>query len=86
MATPTFAEVLSLARLLSTEEQHELVEALSEPQNNNSSNDPTFPPSIQRGVPVQDIRSLIAPFWSPDESADDIIDFIRQQRDEDRYL
>jgi hypothetical protein len=91
MGTPTFIEVLSLARSLSPEEQHDLIEALSEPESvphlqNSETQIPNLPSSIHRGLPVQDIHSLVAPFWPLEESADKIIDFIHKQREEDKYL
>ena len=38
----------------------------------------------QQTQPVDDISALKADFWPEDESADDLIDFIEQQRQEDR--
>lgn len=38
----------------------------------------------QQTQPVEDIADLQASFWPEDESADDIIEYIYQQRQEDR--
>lgn len=38
---------------------------------------------VKRTLPVQDLSQLKADFWPEDETADDINDFIEQQRQED---
>lgn len=84
MDKPTFAEVLTLARSLSVDEQHSLISTLSE-ELQEERETPDFPAAIHQAPPIDDINILVAPFWPEDESADDIIDFIRDQREQDRY-
>lgn len=38
----------------------------------------------QQTQPVDDISALKADFWPEDESADDFIEFVQRQRQEDR--
>jgi len=43
-----------------------------------------IPASVRRSQPVTSLDQLAAEFWPEDESADDINNFIAQQRTADR--
>lgn len=42
-----------------------------------------FPAGIKRTLPIQNLSQLKADFWPEDETADDINDYIEQQRRDD---
>jgi len=84
--TARVEHVLQAAQHLSPAEQLELIHALSQAllrQYQQTESD-AIPPHVKRSAPVTDLADLAADFWPEDESADDINDYIAQQRREDR--
>jgi hypothetical protein len=75
-------------------EQLELIRVISQSLQHNHLSPPDFwqPKTLeeiiqaQQTKPVSNIADLGADFWPQDESADDIIEYIYQQRREDRLL
>ena len=88
------ATVLGAAQQLSDEDQLVLIEALSHSLRQRyrrpildepvGALEETIPDGIARTRPVAHIDQLVTNFWPDDETADDINDFIAQQRAEDR--
>ncbi len=84
--TANVERVLQAAQHLSPVEQLELIQAISQSllrQYRQTESD-AIPPHVKRTAPVTDLAQLAADFWPEDESADDINDYIAQQRREDR--
>ncbi len=80
--TVSVEQVLQAAQRLSPAEQLELIRAISQSllrQYQRDSSD-AIPSHIKRTAPVTDLAQLAADFWPDDESADDINDYIAQQR------
>lgn len=93
MTTMTIQAVVAAAQQLSPTEQFELIQVLTRRLqqrflgSGSSSRSPqsiSFPEYIRRTPPVTSIAELAADFWPEDESADDINDYITQQRKSDR--
>jgi len=94
--TQELQTLIEKARKMSPSEQFELIAALSESLSHipypKSSPVADFEKSLtiediiqsQKTKPVTDIANLAADFWPDEESADDIITYIYQQRREDR--
>lgn len=84
--TASVDRVLQAAQHLSPAEQLELIQAISQSllQLYRQTEADTIPPSVKRTAPVVDLTQLAADFWPEDETADDINDYIAQQRREDR--
>jgi len=84
--TASVEHVLQAAQHLSPAEQLELIQAISQSllrQYRQTESD-AIPQHVKRTAPVTDLAQLAADFWPEDESADDINDYITQQRHEDR--
>lgn len=78
-------EVRIAARKLKPVDQLQLIqELLRDLQQNYYQPAHTIPASVRRAAPVSDLAELAADFWPEDETADDINDFIAQQRATDR--
>jgi hypothetical protein len=84
--TASAERVFQEAQDLSPAEQLELIQALSQSllRQYRQAEADTIPQHIKRTAPVNDLAQLGADFWPEDESADDINDYIAQQRREDR--
>jgi hypothetical protein len=84
--TASVERVLQVVRHLSTAEQLELIQAISQSllHQYQQPSPNSIPPSVKRTPPVSDLAQLAADFWPEDESADDINDYVAQQRHEDR--
>jgi hypothetical protein len=84
--TTSVEHVLQAAQHLSPAEQLELIQAISQSllrQYRQTESD-VIPQYVKRTAPITDLAQLAADFWPEDESADDINDYIAQQRREDR--
>lgn len=78
--------VFQAVQSLSPAEQLELIQAISKSlqyQYQQADSD-AIPQSVKRTAPVADLAQLAADFWPEDESADDVNDYLRQQRNEDQ--
>lgn len=81
----TVDDVRAAARQLPPVEQLQLIQDLlqgiaqSYPQTGS-----TIPATVRRAPPVTTLDDLVAPFWPEDETADQINDYIGQQRAADR--
>lgn len=84
--TASVERVLQVAQHLSPAEQLELIQAISQSllRQYRQTRTDTIPHDVRRTAPVTDLAQLVADFWPEDESADDINDYIAQQRREDR--
>jgi hypothetical protein len=84
--TASVERVLQAAQHLSPAEQLELIQAISQSllQRYRQVEVDAIPQSVKRTAPVTELAQLAADFWPEDESADDINDYIMQQRREDR--
>lgn len=93
--TPKLQNLIEAAQELSPLEKIELIQAVSQLlsehyQRELPATDFWQPRSIEQIAqaqsvpPVEDISTLRVDFWPEDESADDVIDYIYQQRAEDR--
>jgi hypothetical protein len=93
--TPRLQAVLKAVRDLSPLEQLDLIQALSKSVQASylgvSSTEDFWNPKTleqhmraQQPEPVLDIADLVADFWPEDESADDLVSYIYEQRLEDR--
>jgi len=84
--TASVEHVFQAAQRLSPAEQLELIQAISQwllRQYRQTETD-AIPSHVKRTAPVTDLAQLAADFWPEEESADDINDYIAQQRREDR--
>jgi len=84
--TASVKRVLQAAQHLSPAEQLELIQAISQSllrQYRQTQSD-AIPQHVRRTSPITDLAQLAADFWPEDESADDINNYIAQQRREDR--
>jgi hypothetical protein len=84
--TTSVERVLQVVQHLSPTEQLELIQAISQSllHQYQQTNSEPIPRSVKRTAPVTDLAQRAADFWPEDESADDINDYIAQQRREDR--
>lgn len=92
--TTTVQAVVAAAQRLSPTEQLEVIQALTRAlqQRYMRSEDPSvdtrpaiaLPASVRRTPPVTDLADFAADFWPDDETADDINNYIAQQRAADR--
>ena len=93
--SPKLQSIIDAAQELSPLEQLQLIEAVSEflqlkYQITRPTGDFWSPQSVEELVraqnrqPVTNIADLAADFWPEQESADDIIEYLYQQRQEDR--
>jgi hypothetical protein len=84
--TTSVERVFQAAQHLSPAEQLELIQAISQSllHRYRQTESDTIPQHVRRTAPVTDLTQLAADFWPEDESADDINDYIAQQRREDR--
>src|SRR5262245_60693148 len=84
--TASVEDVLQAAQRLSPAEQLELIQAISQSllHRYRQTEADTIPQSVKRTAPIADLAQLAADFWPDDETADDINDYIAQQRREDR--
>jgi hypothetical protein len=84
--TTRVEQLLEVAEQLSQSEKLELIQALSQSllRYYQPEEIERIPSHVQRTAPVADLASLAADFWPEDETADDVNDFIAQQRREDR--
>ncbi len=96
--TKRLRTLLEAAQTLSNQEKLELIQRLSaslrhhDEAMGDGSDDPDFwrSPTLetlaaeQAVAPVTNVRALTAAWWPDDETADDLIAFIRHQRQEDR--
>ena len=84
--TASVERVLQAVEHLSPAEQLELIQANSQSllHRYQQTEPDAIPSSVKRTAPVADLGQLAADFWPEDESADDINDYIAQQRREDR--
>jgi hypothetical protein len=81
----TVEEVRNAARNLKPVDQLQLIqELLRDLQQNYQQPSDTIPPNVRRAAPVGDLAEFAADFWPEDETADDINDFVAQQRAADR--
>lgn len=92
--TATIESVIAAAQQLTPREQLEVIQSLSHmllqqytekvsvPAESQSK--PSIPSYIRRTRPVMSLAQLAANFWPEDETADDINDYIAQQRVDDR--
>jgi hypothetical protein len=81
----TVEEVRSAARNLKPVDQLQLIqELLRDLQQNYQQPADSIPANVRRTAPVNDLAELAADFWPEDETADDINDFVAQQRAADR--
>lgn len=89
----TVQKVLAEAQQLSPVEQLDLIRALSESLRSQvrqqgvspeAGHTAAIPDSVRRAPPVTNLDELVADFWPDDESADDLVNFVRQQREADR--
>ncbi|HEX5081150.1 MAG TPA: hypothetical protein VFY40_03830 [Blastocatellia bacterium] len=86
--------VVNAAVKLSPGERLELIEAVSRSlqltwlqlEGLNGEQALTIPNYVRRTSPVTSLKRLEVDFWPDDETADDINDFIRRQRQEDLAL
>jgi hypothetical protein len=95
MAVMNVQRVVAAAQQLSPTEQLELIQQLSdllqrrwaasvrEPIGSPDARVP-FAPTIRRSAPVTSVRQFAADFWPADETADDIVTYLTQQRVADR--
>ena len=84
--TTSVDRIFKEAQQLSPTEQLELIQVISQSllrQYKPGSVD-VIPASIRRTPPITDIAQFAADFWPDDETADDVNDYIAQQRREDR--
>jgi len=92
---PRLQELIEAAQELSPLEQLDLISALSQALHRNylqtlSAEDFWRPKTLEQHIqaqqpqPVADIAGLRADFWPEDESADDLIAYIYEQRREDQ--
>lgn len=94
MTTTTVQTVVAAAQRLSLTEQFEVIQVLTRvlqqefmrPDTPASDNISTIslPTSVRRTPPVTDLADFAADFWPDDETADDINNYIAQQRIADR--
>ena len=95
MTTSTVQAVVAAAQQLSPTEQLEIIQALThvlQQRYPNANVRPTvaddaaiiLPATVRRTPLVTDLRDFAADFWPEDETADDINDYIAQQRAADR--
>jgi hypothetical protein len=92
--TPRLQAVIDAVQELSPLEQLDLIQALSKSVQASylgaSSTDFWKPKTLQEHIRAQkpklviDVADLVAEFWPEDESADDIVQYIYGQRQEDR--
>ena len=84
--TASVERVLQAAQHLSPAEQLELIQAITQSllHRYRQTEVDAIPQSVKRTAPITDLAQLAADFWPEDESADDINDYIMQQRHEDR--
>ncbi|NNJ09825.1 hypothetical protein EKD04_005755 [Chloroflexales bacterium ZM16-3] len=81
----TVEEVQEAALRLQPSQQLQLIqELLRRLQQGYQQPTNTIPPGVRRAAPVADLADLTADFWPEDETADDINDYIAQQRAADR--
>jgi hypothetical protein len=84
--TASVERVLQVVQHLSPSEQLELIQAISQSllrqYQQNEAN--AIPRAVKRTPPATDLAQLAADFWPEDETADDINDYVAQQRREDR--
>lgn len=81
----TVEEVKNAARKLNPVDQLQLIqELLRDLQQNYHQPTHTIPASVRRVAPVSDLAELAGDFWPEDETADDINNFVAQQRAADR--
>lgn len=95
MTTTTVQAVVAAAQQLSPIEQFEVIQALTRvlqqrylnvTSRSHVTDEPliALPPTIRRAPLVTDLRSFAADFWPEDETADDVNNYIAQQRVADR--
>jgi hypothetical protein len=95
MTATTVQAVVAAAQQLSPSEQLEVIQALTRvlqqrfPQTTvqpsmRSERTIDLPATVRRTAPVSDLRDFAADFWPEDETADDINEYLAQQRATDR--
>ena len=95
MTTTTVRAVVAAAQQLSPTEQLEVIQALtrvlqerylnaSAPSAVSDESIIILPVTVQRAPLVTDLRNFAADFWPTDETADDINNYVAQQRAADR--
>lgn len=94
MTTTTVQAVVTAAQQLSPIEQFEVIQALThvlqqrysgtETMNNIDAPVISLPASVRRTPPVTNLADFAADFWPEDETADDVNNYIAQQRAADR--
>jgi predicted membrane chloride channel (bestrophin family) len=84
--TSSVERVLQVVQHLSPTEQLELIQAISQSllHQYHQSEANAIPHSIKRTLPATDLAQLAADFWPEEETADDINNYVAQQRREDR--
>jgi hypothetical protein len=91
----TVQAVVAAAQQLSPTEQLEVIQALTRVLQEHYSSAPArsprsdesmidLPPTVRRAPLVTNLRDFAADFWPTDETADDINDYVAQQRAADR--
>jgi hypothetical protein len=97
VTTTTVQAVVAAAQQLSPTEQLEVIQALTrvlQQRYPNATVRPSvaddasivLPPNVRRTPLVTDLRTFAADFWPEDETADDINDYLAQQRAADRLF
>jgi hypothetical protein len=95
MTTTTVEAVVAAAEQLSPSEQLQVIQALTRVLQQrfplttarpsvSSETRIDLPATVRRTAPVADLRDFAGDFWPDDETADDINDFLAQQRAADR--
>ena len=95
VTTTTVQAVVAAAQQLSPTEQLEVIQALTrvlQQRYPNATARPTIsdesiivlPETVRRAPLVTNLRSLAADFWPEDETADDVNNYLAQQRAADR--
>jgi hypothetical protein len=84
--TVNVERVFQAAQYLSPAEQLELIQVISQSLWRKVAQVETdaIPASVKRTDPITDLAQLVADFWPPDETADEINAYVALQRAEDR--